>query len=1042
MMRSRYFVAIGTAALVVGGSAYSYEVQTHANLTRHAYDRSILADPVSSPLLAFGVEDQAEARFVTRPIDDTWPLEDLESVRTTPREVVALGAHQEDIPLLAGRFLNHFYDPQQGGIGLTAPVFGSGLPSPDWVLEDQGQINAQQDSLRDALEFHRLALTLAQSSERDTNLTRLLEILGRSVHHLQDMSQPAHVRNDAHQPGDFDNYEGYTDSLFGIGGAQRIPRDSPYPNGAVAVDLETFDEARKFWSNGGKGIAEFTTNNFVSKDTNFRGSPGSLSVDTQHALPAPAGTNSTTLGALGINSQLPPSTPVLFAQTQVHDEYFDQVWLNDRASTWSLFLPDVANLAMQPILTQNRLNFAKNYEFLLPRAIAYSAGLINYYFRGRLQLEDLSTSGGVTTITIRNASAPDFALGAGLPGFRLFYEALDGQRREINVEELDDPGTELQFDATRRLSFTPPADVDWRKDSQYLLMFDGAIGTETGIAALAFGSAGAGFGIVPFYVPDDGDFGVRRLRWNDGNWSVAPAADLEAGSIDWKGHKHEDVLTWGFGNRYHYSSGGGPVYMGGRVLTPGPGASGTIIGASIRYIDGLRVLNVAIQGWDDIRIYSRTFAQHYDNEESWSSVNPLGWRLVYSGTHGARYTGFFFNASGTEGQYLTRNTSTNGPERRVKISLSDYTAAAVEFPARATVTRTSRSTRSTQLALEFHSGMCFVSPGYPNGVIQPGGVSDGCHRIAFDGSENRLFQDTVTEQYADRTLFCVDYRGDQEVFCELQPPPSPTYSNVVHYVIEEEYRESNDGASCGTFRRDMQYVQTIDRQDNQARIMRIGNLAIPWTESSRTDTSVTPWGGAFRTPEHWSGSYTSRSTVTRRTTRLIQFDARHDFALYEESLDEGLTEYEGAYTNTGGLPSNLSQSSVESERVVMRLGADSQVLVETTDSDSVDTPGTTTPTLLPYDGLHDCLPRAPTDQSSSTTFLDPAAASSIFSNQYGNGVYAIDRFGRLALSQRITIPGSSGQSSYRSVLTGGDLPTLIPGTPTSEGYPYSIQLIR
>ena len=89
--------------------AHAYEVQTHTNLTRHASDLSILADPASSPLLTFGVEDHGELKFTTRPIDDIFPFDDLESINATAREVLAIGAHQEDVPLLEGRFLNHFF---------------------------------------------------------------------------------------------------------------------------------------------------------------------------------------------------------------------------------------------------------------------------------------------------------------------------------------------------------------------------------------------------------------------------------------------------------------------------------------------------------------------------------------------------------------------------------------------------------------------------------------------------------------------------------------------------------------------------------------------------------------------------------------------------------------------------------------------------------------------------------------------------------------------------------------------------------------------
>lgn len=1050
-MATKYSGVVGmvlAAVLVSGGSAHSYEVLTHENLTRLAFDHSVLADPTLSPLLIFGVEDQQEEKFWTRRTETGMPWEaPLEARLARPRDVAAMGAHFEDIPMQAGRFLRHFYDPQQSGIGLTVAGV-SALPSPTWVLEDQGDIASQQDSLRDALEFHRLALSGPQQASRDENLARLLEILGRSVHHLQDMSQPAHVRNDAHQPGDGDIYEDSTNKRFGgpIFTSIPVPNPNPRPGSCdiSSVDLAVFDTARKFWSDSGRGIAEFTSNNFVSKDTNFRGSLTGYSTDPDHDLPTVAGIERVTLGELGIGGVLTPSFAAInFLHTQVQDAYLGIFCTNNRASTWSLFDPDLSRMGLQPRMTLNSFNFQKNYEILLPRAIAYSAGLINYYFRGRFELEEISTANGLTTMTVRNASAPAFRMGEGNgERFHLYYDALDGQRRAIAVEELDEPDAAIEFDATRRFSFTAPADLDVRKERPYTLVFDGVIGTERGMAALAFGAISSGFRIVPSYVPANGVAGARRVTWNNINWSAVPVAEDMAGEIDWKGHDPRDVLTWGNGRRYHSSSGGGPVYMNGRVLTSGV-PDLTVIGASIRYLaDGQRLLNVAAYAGNSLRIYSRTFAERYENDEAWSESNPLGWRLVYSGSHGAPYTGFFFNASGNEGQYLTRNADDNSVSRRVKINLQGYSATAVEFPAVATVTRTERQVNSTAETLDIQAGICFVSPGYPYGTFMSGG--EGCG-IEYSGTENRVNQRTVSEQYADRTLFCVDYRGDQEVFCELLPPSSLIVDSTLDQTLIDDHVRTATNPWCPLpDARDTQFSRTITQERNRIRTMRIGNLEIPWSGENKSESRNAHWGGAFRNPVNYAGGDTNHLTSNSRTALLIQFDARHDFAVYQERFYESVNEYTSSYGSAGGpSPSNSSQSFERGERVVMLLGGQREVLFDDSQSESTETPGTVSPPLLPYDGLRDCQPRPGSDQSTTTTFVDVVAATNIFSNMSFYGSYAIDRAGRLALSQRITqFEFPYANRGYRNFLTGGDLPTLIPGTPPNSEFWYEIRLIR
>ena len=470
---------------------------------------------------------------------------------------------------------------------------------------------------------HWNALTLPTQEERDERLGVLLEILGRSVHHLQDMAQPAHTRNDAHPPAGFrDMYEVFTENRF-VEERRPIPSASPYDS--PAVDLHVFDTARKFWINDGRGIAEFTSRNFVSMDTNFVEDAGSLLPDPQHPFPVVTGSKNVWLSDLGIN--VPFS--LVFLKSQIHDAYSDIHATNERASTYSMF--NASGLPfLSPRLALNRFNFEKNYEVLMPRAIAYSAGLINYYFRGRFKVDEVVGSGSAVTVSVRNASAAEFSMrvapeAADTNGFRLFYDARDGVRRELDLQQPSSDGA-WPFDETREFSFLRPADVDARKEHPYILVFDGIVGTERGLAAVTFGDVASAFAVTPQYAASDGVTGSRTIDWREGAWALTDDKDAVAGTIDWKGERPGDVLTWGTNpRRYHYATGGGAVYMRGRVLTTGPvDDSAPTLGASIRYVNGERTLNLVKGGFGGIRIYSRKFAHSYDNEEPWSPENPLG----------------------------------------------------------------------------------------------------------------------------------------------------------------------------------------------------------------------------------------------------------------------------------------------------------------------------------------------------------------------------------------------------------------------------------
>jgi len=70
---------------------------------------------------------------------------------------------------------------------------------------------------------------------------------------------------------------------------------------------------------------------------------------------------------------------------------------NPRASTESIFDEDLnipitydagaSQFTSNRLFSLNYLNFDQAYEYLIPKAVAYSAGLLNYFFRGSMKIE-------------------------------------------------------------------------------------------------------------------------------------------------------------------------------------------------------------------------------------------------------------------------------------------------------------------------------------------------------------------------------------------------------------------------------------------------------------------------------------------------------------------------------------------------------------------------------------------------------------------------------------------------------------------------------
>ena len=127
-------------------------------------------------------------------------------------------------------------------------------------------------------------------------------------------------------------------------------------------------------------------------------------------------------------------------------------------------------------------------QFLLPKAIAYSTGLLNYFFRGRLKMEfiypDEGTPNPSPQIRITNLTANE-ALGSGL--FTLLREDPVTTNRSV-VMSLpvygNYPGlstTNLPFGQ----SFTRPITANLQRDGNLILVFQGTIGNEKDIAVAA-----------------------------------------------------------------------------------------------------------------------------------------------------------------------------------------------------------------------------------------------------------------------------------------------------------------------------------------------------------------------------------------------------------------------------------------------------------------------------------------------------------------------------------------------------------------------------
>lgn len=457
MKRSK-FVAL--LLLAYSGLGQAYLPDTHERISREAFSKSVLAvDPMVT-------QDIGIARGTQLPSTGGASL-DIE-------QLFRNGANHEDD---GARALNHFFNPLNGSALTTAP---GAYPSPAWALEDGGPINgvlgvgAQEFSFNDARKYFHQALTLPDQADRDRNFGRTFETLGHVIHHVQDMAQPQHVRNDEHCDQWYcwpigryhpSGYEAWTNlvrqTLPFTGYAAVYPGNNP----------NEFNLPRNFWATANNtGIAQFTNLNFVSARTNF-----DTNLFAQPAFDS-ALRQDVPIQTLCAGANPPCQNPNLrgtmtFFGNWVEDRVTGQRMLNQRASVQSVFDAELTRAGSRAVFTLNRFNYNAVHQFLIPRAVAYSAGLINYFFRGKIDwVADPNNPGQYLLQNI----GPEQLSG----DFALYYDAVDGKRYPATGGAW--PQASIQSGGQQTVSLGRPGanDPEPKNPGEYMLVFRGTMGQE------------------------------------------------------------------------------------------------------------------------------------------------------------------------------------------------------------------------------------------------------------------------------------------------------------------------------------------------------------------------------------------------------------------------------------------------------------------------------------------------------------------------------------------------------------------------------------
>ncbi|MBI4824610.1 MAG: hypothetical protein HY805_10350 [Nitrospirae bacterium] len=360
------------------------------------------------------------------------------------REWIKEGSIKEDYTV--DILTSHFYNPLTNK-GLTE--FG--------VTIGESAYERANFLWQDARGSFYSGLISTTKGDREKSLSIAFETLGRIMHLVQDMAVPAHTRDDMHVA---DPFEGYISNRVGSLNYTLVPFQhqnlsiSPYApkqfwdtefyNGSIAYDSTSI------------GLSEYTNANFFSKDTIFK--------EDFFPHPRRQDTNFSDFEYL-------PIIKITTPDNIEHNTFYISGYGKKHLVALKYFS---AELLVLPIpLVYKKTLFLDNRcheeyaQHLVPRAVGYSAGLLNYFFRGEIDMKRAPNPGWYI---IKNLTSEPMS-----GTFELYYDDINNERHKIANWTLNIPAY-----GSESVSFQPPSAPEPKAEGEYILVFSGTMGEEQG----------------------------------------------------------------------------------------------------------------------------------------------------------------------------------------------------------------------------------------------------------------------------------------------------------------------------------------------------------------------------------------------------------------------------------------------------------------------------------------------------------------------------------------------------------------------------------
>lgn len=525
-------------------AAHGYELNTHSRMTEQAFHKSQLRDRLKDFDLSdadadpfgFIYYDVSGSTVYERPATsfEARKMSNRGDALTIKGWLMRGAIREDDVSQAACntpfvsecnpqdardnfiRVYNHFYDPIYNRKLSPSPTVETTFKSVDWALgtDDAFAVEPRPNLSRrnhftfaDARESMFRALTghdargnelkpvqggFADKPEkiRKAYWATTFRALGDVLHLLQDQAQPQHTRNELH-PGSI--YEKYVESRVLneplITGAFEAWLPSPlHYDGYPIPDLSDpvhFFSTRKSDVNvlSRRGLGDYSNRSFFTALKNLYSPLNDYTYPVQNA-------------SAYLEEKVPHLSPlypgtITLLTTDISDA------LNPAAMERKVPVSAISAFgAFRPlnhtphVLT--RYNYDAMARILIPRAVSYSAGMLNYFFRGKIDFVS-ENQGGIAGYRIVNLG-PEPIEGR----FALYYDTKDGKRRQVAasgsyLHPSDSKAWQLRIESLKTssnnkspvLTFDGPPSNDPALEpavpGEYILVFNGNMGQEKAV---------------------------------------------------------------------------------------------------------------------------------------------------------------------------------------------------------------------------------------------------------------------------------------------------------------------------------------------------------------------------------------------------------------------------------------------------------------------------------------------------------------------------------------------------------------------------------